>query len=297
MKRKALPLTFIVIICLIVAGSISVYGRRWFATISTSMKAGKPQPASTSAPAAAQGPANIAQAASAAHNWNKYILDSIVSGTITYYDITGNQTVTGSITIYRRYPDLLKVVIDWDGSTEVYGVDDRDSWVQGATTISNEDARDVRAFLRIWPERLFVAYDLGAPYSEMGQHVQDYKPIAPKQDRVDLETLLTFHELEVEDTIGREKPETRKVYYSVNTTNSRVNALHYLEPDNPEEDMTDPETERTEIRVEFDNWQTINNVLWPFDIFHWYGGKVDYQIKITQVLTNQNLSNEVFQQP
>jgi hypothetical protein len=53
----------------------------------------------------------------------------------------------------------------------------------------------------------------------------------------------------------------RLLYYYIDHTSSRVLALRYMEPDDPDADVGDPETDRTETRIDFENWHTVDNVL------------------------------------
>jgi len=299
MKRKTVLLLTLTVAALSLATVVSSAGRRWLSTLPSLFKTAKPQPvgtASTPTPTTTlQGQPDIEQTARTQHGWSSSIVDSIVSGKLVYYDNNGNETSRLTVVIYRKYPDLLRMELSGTGISEVDGVDTLGAWVQTQSSLSAEDARDIRAFLRAFPERLFIERAAGADYRELGRHIEDYQPATPLSPRTDLTSPITYDQVEVQDTIQVQNPEKRTVYYYVDRSNSRVSVLRYPEPDNPTANVSNGDTDLLESRFEFGGWKTINAVLWPFTITHRYGGKVDFRIEVEEVQMNQNLSNSLFQ--
>ncbi len=298
MKKKTLLLLTITTAALLFITVVSSAGRRWISHLPALFKSGKPQPmavVSTPTPATTlQGQPDVEQTARTQHGWSSSIVDSVVRGKLVYYDNDGKETARIPVVIYRKYPDLMRMELT-GGVNEVDGVDALGAWVQNQSSISAEDARDIRAFLRAFPERLFVLRAAGAEYRERGRHIEDYQPATPLAPRTDFTSSITYDQVEVTDKIQVQPSEIRTVYYYVNQSNSRVSVLRYLEPDNPNANISDPETDLLESRFEFASWTTINSVLWPFEITHRYGGKVDFRIEVEEVQMNQNLSNSIFQ--
>src|SRR6185295_11281776 len=98
-------------------------------------------------------------------------------------------------------------------------------------------------------------------------------------------------QVEMEDTIGLPpiagRPgDRRRITYYVNRQDFTVEAARWLEPDDPRRDMDDDQATLTDVRVDFGEWRIVDGVLWPTEIVHWQGGRVDYRITISQVETN-----------
>lgn len=299
MKHRTLTIILVLVGCLILVSSISGAGRRWMSGVASLFKSSQPAPTPSAPTPSAPTPrvqptGDVESNARAQHGWSSSVADSVVYGKIAYYDDQGNQTSAGQITLYRVYPDLLRLEVEWTSGKEVYGIDNLGAWVEGKPVISDDDMREIRAFLRIWPERLFIARSQGAPYREVGIHREDFKLAGPGQPSLDVEPGITFDQVQVEDTLQVQPSEKRRVYYYVNQSNSRVSALRYPEPDDPNADALDPQTDSTEARVDFDDWHTVNNILWPYLITHRLGGKVDFRIWVSEVTVNQSPSPDLF---
>ncbi|MCI0486277.1 MAG: hypothetical protein L0229_06720 [Blastocatellia bacterium] len=287
----------IAVVCLLAAVGISKPGSALLKNFISLLSSESP-PSAPGTLSAAGMPLDVEQTAAATHGWSAQILNSVVNGRVTFYDGDGFATATADITVYREYPHLLRVEIDWGGGVEASGFDGQNAWRQGAEPMDEEDEKDIRAFLRIWADRLFVTRAQGAPYVELGIHTEDYKPAAPGQGSVELATPVVFNQVEITDTIpGSASDETRKVYYYVDSSTSLVSALRYLEPDDPLALKTEDDPDFHEVRVDFGNWQTVNGVLWPYEITHRLGGKVDFRIYVASVQMNQSLSSSLFQGP
>jgi hypothetical protein len=52
---------------------------------------------------------------------------------------------------------------------------------------------------------------------------------------------------------------------------------------------------RLRIQVDFRNYKAVSGLQWGFDIIHWYGGKGDYRITVTDVKVNRPLPDTIFQ--
>src|SRR5262249_28366981 len=99
---------------------------------------------------------DVEQRARAAHGWTPQIANSVAQGSISYYDASGVATSQHAITITRGYPDRVRVEINRGANVEVFGFDQTSSWKRGAAKLKDTEARDIRAFARMCPERLFV---------------------------------------------------------------------------------------------------------------------------------------------
>lgn len=228
------------------------------------------------------------------HGWNATVINAVARGTITYYDSDGMVSGQAAITLYRKYPQLLRIEIDRGGTVEVLGFDQVRAWKAGAATLSEEDARDIRAFLRMGPERLFVTRGGGSPYREAGRRVEDSVPGADGTV-----SPVMLEQVRMEDTIGpppiaNRVGDRRSVYYYIERDSSTVVTARWLEPDDPRRSVSDPNTPLTDVRVDFTGWQRVAGVLWPFEISHELGGRVDYRIQLSQVKLNQPLADTLF---
>jgi hypothetical protein len=297
MKKRTLVIILTLAGCLILAGSISGTGRHWMKGVASLFKSSEPKPIAMAGTPLVRPANDVESLARAQQGWSEHIADSIMRGKIAYYGDSGNQTSERWVSFYRLYPDSLKVELHWETATEVYGVDQIGAWIEGAAVVSEDDMRDICGFIRIWPERLFVARNLGAPYQEIGRHIEDFKPGEPGGPSLEIEPAITFDQVQVEDTIDMQSPQMRIIYYYINHSDSRIGALRYMEPEDPNGDPTDPTTDAIEVRVDFDDWRVVDNVWWPFVITHRLGGKVDFRIWISEVLINQGMERNNFQRP
>jgi hypothetical protein len=237
---------------------------------------------------------DVEQRARAAHGWSSTVVNSVARGAIIYYDQNGVATEQAALTVYRSYPDRVRVELYRRSGSEVLGFDSLGAWKSGVTILSAEQARDIRAYIRYAPERLFVTRDAGAAYREAGRRIEDNSAASPNQ--------LTFDQVEMLDTIGPAPlpgrvGDRRLVYYYVNQTDSLVGTARWLEPDNPRQLIDDQNVAFIDVRADFSRWTRVAGVLWPFEVTHWQGGRVDYRVVIRQVLVNQSLADSIFQRP
>ena len=237
----------------------------------------------------------VEQRARAAHRWSGSVLDSVARGAIIYYDASGEATGQYAITIFRGYPDKVRVEIDRGRSAEVFGFDQTSAWKGGVPNLKEEDARDIRAMVRICPERLFVTRGGGSAYREAGRRIEDSPPVASGGGP----TPVVFDQVEMADTLGpaagaSRAGDRRSVYYYVNQATSLVETARWLEPDDPRQDPDDEGAVLTDIRVDFGGWREVSGVTWPFEITHSSGGRVDYRIVLNEVRMNQGLTDAVF---
>ena len=123
MKRQLFALIAILFIGLLAITSLSQSGRRWFQSVTGFLKISNAPAVATTVAPPPQGSPTIEEAARTAHGWNAAIVNSVVTGKITYYDSNGKETGNGSLTLYRKYPDLLRVEMTIDDVVEVDGVD------------------------------------------------------------------------------------------------------------------------------------------------------------------------------
>jgi hypothetical protein len=105
-------------------------------------------------PPPAATPPDVEQRARAHHGWGPNILDSVAKGSITWYDRSGAITRQGGLVIYRKFPDLLRVEVTANQTTEVSGFDATNPWRSGQAILADAAARDIRQWLRCSPERL-----------------------------------------------------------------------------------------------------------------------------------------------
>ncbi|HIK12995.1 MAG TPA: hypothetical protein IGS52_22505 [Oscillatoriaceae cyanobacterium M33_DOE_052] len=238
------------------------------------------------------------QRARAKHGWNNAITNSVVKGTISYFDRDGKMTGQSAITLYRKYPDKLRVEIGSGGTVTVSGFDQTSAWRAGSARVSEEEARDIRQWLRLWPDRLFITRAAGAPYREGGRHLEHHKPPAPGRAPEILAQPVVSEVVQIEDTIGPQSGNSardkRRISYHINGQESTVSTARWLEPDDPRRSAEDFSAPMMEVRVEFARWQQVGGVLWPFEVTHWLGGKVDFRIDVLEVKFNQPMPDTLF---
>src|SRR5262249_7636467 len=152
------------------------------------------------------------------------------------------------------------------------------------------------------PERLFVTRSAGQQYAETRPIQEDHLPASPGRPALDLAQPIVFNRPLVADQTGNSLAavhpgDQRNLIYLVNATDNIVNAAQWLEPENPASSLTDRTADFDQVRVDFSAWQRVNGVLWPFEITHWLGGKVDFLIEVAQVQMNQSPAGSLFQHP
>jgi hypothetical protein len=247
---------------------------------------------------------DVEQRARAKHGWSDAVINSVARGTITYYDRNGMATGRAGLTLYRQYPGTLRVEIERDGATEVSGLAEGVAWKAGAGNPSEEQARDVRAILRMWPDRLFAARDAGMKYREVGRFAEERTDVMPgaagpgdsaKQPQV-------FDQVEIEDIIGAlptkaAAGDRRLVSYLIDRESSLVSSARWLEPDNPRQQIDNPRAPLASVSVAFSKYAGIDGVQWPTEVTHSLGGRLDFRIVVGDVKLNQPLPGTVFQKP
>jgi hypothetical protein len=281
----------VVLVCLLAAAGFSKPGR---ATINKLASVFSPQPPPSP---------DVEQRARERHGWkDKNIQNSIVRGTVSYFDRSGTEVRRMAITLYRKYPDHLRIEVERDGIMTVSGFDGKDAWRDGVSTITEVEARQIREMLRIWPERLFHARDGGAQYKEKGRHVEDYRPAVPGREPVVFERPMVLQQIEVDDTIGSNERaqgkgrDRRRVSYMISEENSAVYLARWMEPVDPGQEIDD-NGPQMDVRVDFSRWREMEGILCPMEITHWRGGKVDYRIDVSEVLFDQQMPATLFQDP
>jgi hypothetical protein len=288
-------------ICLVGAAGLSQPGRRSARRLLAAL-GGTPGTATPTAPYAPATPPDVEQRARAHHGWGPTILDSVAKGSIIWYDRSGAITRQGAVVIYRKFPDLLRVEVTANQTTEVSGFDATNPWRSGQASLTDAAARDIRQWLRCSPERLFLTRGLGAGYREPGRRVEDHIPPTPWQGAVDLAQAREYDQAELIDLIGpsasaKGAVDRRRVTYLIDRQTSLVAAARWLEPADATQSADSPNTRLVETRVEFSLWRDVGGVQWPYQITHWSGGRVDFQVRLTQVLLNQPLQDSLFQTP
>jgi hypothetical protein len=245
---------------------------------------------------------DIEQRARAAHGWTASIHDSLLTGSINFYDRAGNVTRQGPIKILRSYPDKVRVEITSGGATEILGFDHVAPWDSLTSSLTSPQQRDIRAWTRFTPERLFVTRSAGQQYAETRPIQEDHVPASPGRPALDLAEPIVFNRPLIADQTGNplaavNPGDQRNVMYLVNAADNIVNAGQWLEQSDPAGSLIGPNADLQQVRVDFSAWQRINGVLWPFEITHWLGGKVDFRVEVTNVLMNQNPASSLFQGP
>src|SRR5829696_8460390 len=71
---------------------------------------------------------DVEQRARARHGWGPGITNSVVRGSIIYYDSNAMPVRVAGVAIYRKHPDRLRVELDRGGVTEVRGFDGSEAW-------------------------------------------------------------------------------------------------------------------------------------------------------------------------
>ncbi|HKQ05088.1 MAG TPA: hypothetical protein VJ464_08160 [Blastocatellia bacterium] len=291
--------------CLLAVGGMSKPGRTMLSRVTLAVKTGEVRALWSGAPASATvatAAADVEQRARAKHGWGTPVLNSVAHGVMTSYDRNGAVTGRTGITLYRKYPDRLRVEMGLGMPTEVLGFDHQEAWKAGAATLTAQQARDIRAWLRASPERLFVTRAGGASYREAGRRIEDYRPATPWQGAT-RQVPTVLEQVEVEDLIGpmsasrRQSTDRRLIDYYVDKENAVVVAARWLEPEDPQQVADDPATASLDVRVDFANWRQVEGVLWPMQVTHWLGGRVDFRVDFDSVRLNQQMPDTLFQKP
>jgi hypothetical protein len=247
---------------------------------------------------------SVEKRAEAAMGWTGNIRNSISKGTISYYDLSGDKTGEAAIALYVNYPDDLRVEIDrGDGKPQTVGFSQGTTWSSLKDSFSPAEGRDIRAWLRTRPERLFAKYATGSGYREAGAVLEDHVPKTPWQAAQDPDQPPKLDQVELIDDLGPAGQaangagiaDLRRTYYYVNQTDSAVRRVRWMEPDDPAQDPNSTKKSNTAIQVDFGDYRKVAGTLMPFDIVHWWGGKVDYRINFASVRINQALAQPLFQ--
>jgi hypothetical protein len=229
---------------------------------------------------------DVEQRARQKHGWNAGVATSLLRGSIIYFDKDERAVEQWAVTIYRRYPEQARVEINRGKGVEVYGFDGTKAWRDGAARLTEEEARDIRAMVRIWPERLFVTRARGAAYRESGQRVEPSESGTLIQDQV-----------EMEDTVGPAGAgDRRRVSYYINRESSVVEMASWLEPDDPRRKIDDAGVPLVDVRVEFGKWKSVGGVLWPMEVVHREGGRKDFRIEVNEVVVNAQIDDAKFRE-
>lgn len=240
------------------------------------------------------------------HGWDrKPILTSVIRGIITYFDGSGIAVQQLPITLYRKYPDQLRLEIERPRGQEISGVDGRDAWRASAVELRDTDARDIRGWSRIWPERLFVTRDEKAQYREVGRILDERARREPGPGKPggspQVQEPIVADQVEMEDEVGpmaaapNDAKDLRRISYYVDSQTSLVYAARWLEPNNPSKHVDDRSSALMDVRVDFSRWTQVDGVIWPFQVIHQRGGKIDFTIQVTSVQTNQPIPDTAFQ--
>jgi hypothetical protein len=302
MTRKKLLIITGILVSLTGVSALSQTGRATFSKVIAFISAPKP-----TAPAVVASTGDVEQRARGKHGWGRQVIvNSVAQGTLTYLDDNGVAISQANLKLYRKYPDRLRIELERNGATDVSGFDQVQAWRSGRSTLSEEEARDIRAFLRMWPERLFTTRGGGARYREAGRRIEDYdpakNPAIPPPQGTKAGLSVVFDQVEMEDTLGlpptsARAGDRRLVYYYVNRDNSVVTMAQWLEPDDPRQRLEDPDFAATDMRIDFAGWQEIDGVLWPTEIICKKGGKKFLRIQLSDVKINQSINDTIFQQP
>jgi len=253
--------------------------------------------------AAATATPDVEQRARTHHGWAATVLDSISRGSITFYDRTGVVTRQGTLLMYRKFPNMLRVELtSGQSAANITGFDGTNPWTAGQTTLTSAVARDIRQWLRCSPERLFLTRAAGAVYREPGRRVEDHRPPTPWQGAADLAQPREYDQAEMIDLVGPLTPtqgpvDRRRVTYLIDRQTSLVAAARWFEPANPSQAADAPGMGLVETRVDFGLWRDVAGVQWPYEITHWSGGQVDFRVQLTSVQLNQNPAANLFQKP
>ena len=299
MKRKRLTITAAVAVCLLSIAGLSNPGRTAIGGIYSLLR-GFGSAAQPAPPAAD----DVESRARAKHGWDKAPGSWVMRGTITYLDPSGAVARQGQVTVYRQDKEQIRVDIEHQGIIKAQGVDKGDAWQALADKLSGAQERDIRGWLRVFPERMFVERGQGKDYRELGS-ILDSRSEPPWRGASKPRQAKKLDQVELQDEIkgtgggnGNQvsKSDTRGITYLIDRDESLIVSAHWLEPDDPTQSAGSA-TASQEVRVDFGGWRRLEGVLWPMEITRWQGGRVDYHIEMRDVQINRSLPNSLFQKP
>ncbi len=139
----------------------------------------------------------------------------------------------------------------------------------------------------------------GVNYREAGHRIESLRPARPGQPATKINPPVVLEQVETEDVIG--PPPTparvgdrRLITYYIDSARSTIESMRWLEPDDPRRRADDTSAEKLDVRVNFSDWRTVNGVLWPYEVTHRLGGKVDFRIQVSEVRLNQSMGETLF---
>jgi hypothetical protein len=106
----------------------------------------------------------------------------------------------------------------------------------------------------------------------------------------------------VEDSLSQFSVEGRaattrplRICYSLDPETFQIKMARWLEP----EDLLNQEGEAPliAVQVDFTEWGESEGLYWPWTITHWWGGKVDYILRLSEVRINQSVEDSLFERP
>ncbi len=242
-----------------------------------------------------------AEQARTRHGWTAGVNNTVLQGSISFYNRDGSSAGTGSLVIYRRYPDLLRVEMTRGGNVQVFGFNGNQAWSGTNTNLPPALARDIRQWLRLSPERLFTGRVTGRSYREAGGRREDFRPGSPWQGQQQINPPRQLLLAEVEDLLGappdaNQAGDRRLITYYLNAQNYTIETARWLEPVDANRRIEEGDAAFVDLRVEYSNWQTVGGMLLPYEVVVWKGGRVDSRLQISLLLVNQNLPISLFQQ-
>jgi len=295
-NRKKLIITAIAAVLLLAIAAASKPGRSTLNRLYSLLSGAASTAASPAGP-------DVEQRARSKHGWTN-VITSTLRGTITYFDPNGAIARRANVTIYQKHPDRLRVDIEQDGLIISQGFSHGEVWQARAESLTEEAERDIRAWLRLFPERLFLVRGAGASYREVGRHLEDSRPGIPGRGPSDVRPARELDEVEIEDVIGppasnpTRRSDRRLITYLIDPETSIVHAARWMEPDDPAEEGIEGSAAATrQVRIEYGGWRRVEGVLWPMEVTHWLGGRVDFRVDVKDVLVNQQLADTVFRDP
>ena len=282
-------------VCLIAAAAISQPGRAALGGLYAKLRA----TSITAAPAPP--PLDLEGRAREKHGWDRTPESWVMRGTIAYFDPSSAMTRRNALTIYRKDKEQIRVDVEHQGVIQAQGLYNGEEWQARAGNLSESQERDIRAWLRIFPDRLFVERAKGKAYRELGRLI-DSRPDFPGRGPKDPRAIKQVEQVEVEDVIDRRrgdevrKSDKRLITYLIARDDSLVISASWHEPDDPTQSEGEVTASR-EVRVDFGGWRRVGGVLWPLEITRWQGGKLDFHIELQEVQVNRGLPDTVFQKP
>jgi len=295
-NRKKLIITATVAVLLLAIAAASKPGRSTLNRLYSLLSGAASTAASPAGP-------DVEQRARSKHGWTN-VITSTLRGTITYFDPNGAIARRANVTIYQKHPDRLRVDIEQDGLIISQGFSHGEVWQARAESLTEEAERDIRAWLRLFPERLFLVRGAGASYREVGRHLEDSRPGSPGRGPSDVRPARELDEVEIEDVIGppasnpTRLSDRRMITYLIDPETSIVHSVRWMEPDDPAEEVIEGSAAATrQVRIEYGGWRRVEGVLWPMEVTHWLGGRVDFRVDVKDVLVNQQLADTVFRDP